>query len=1179
MKKTKVKTKKIIIILATLVFIMSVSLVINASIIENPTIIEFQDEVLYEMVKLELTSKPNDIKIQVNKDDETIPRLGIKLSEDDLNARTKLTLQGTSGYQVKNLSGIERFSNLAELDLSGNALTNIETALNLTKLQKLDISGNDLSGENKILDTVKQITGLTSLNLANTKIDSVEPISTLTNLNELTLSGNNLNTLAPISGLTSLKKLDISNNRSLPTLGHITTLEQLEELNVSNTGITNLYGVQEFAELRKLYASNITGLTKDDDRLANLYSLTKLEVLDLSSSGITETKDADGKVIQTANQAKVDFKKLATITTLKELYLENMGISSLNGLANFANLQILDLANNKIKSDALKNLILEQNDVVVEENVLKATHIELQDNEIIDISIFAKYPGDIKYLDLRRNHIYNTQPLSKHSLSERIDLRQQDIQFSIYDKAVEVNHYIILPEIIKSSKIEGSIVYSEADFTTTGIELNPNYTQPSEYNVIISPEKTKNDTLSIKINGGNADGTTLTYVIGLSASSSHNGYVTESLYFNDANLYQEMYTEITNNPTYQNYIKDSLEVVPSNIININRQVIDKIVLLYFDNKNIKDVTGLENCSKLEDLYLSGNDISSIDPLAACTKIKALILANNKNLKNNNSAIESMPGLTYLDLSNTGMTNIDSINNLVNNSRTISLYQLVISGNGLQDITGIENIRSLGKLEIANEQLDDEDIKLLENLTALTTLDISGNQVSNLSALTNLTNLTYLYLSNNKVESLEPLRGKVFTELNFESNKVKDITPLSSHNSINKLYMANNQIEDVTILDNISIEDEFSVGGQKITKTLDDNSEGEVSIQLPQIFRAARTEGNKVYTSAELEFTNCELDTTGENIIINMNSENREVAKVKINGGKATQTTLTVAIPLMANIEYSVPKDVPTNQNVTATISFNRDNVTILNNNGQKTYTFTENGEFTFEYIDEFGFEGSATAKVENIDKEAPLAKVTYKIENEKIIVTVEVNEEVAEVSGWNKTNIEGKVILTKTYENETTETIKLVDLAGNETEVKIEAKFYKDIITSDEVTVIEEETIVQDVQPNTKISEFMKKINAEMEYVITDSNGNTVSETTNVATGYQIKMANDKIYTIIVLGDCNGDGSADIIDIFRINSHRLKQNLIKQMIYEKAADVNNDGVADILDIFKINKYRLNGGTL
>ena len=63
MKKTKAKTKKIIIILATLVFIMSVSLVINASIIENPTIIEFQDEVLYEMVKLELTSKPNDIKI------------------------------------------------------------------------------------------------------------------------------------------------------------------------------------------------------------------------------------------------------------------------------------------------------------------------------------------------------------------------------------------------------------------------------------------------------------------------------------------------------------------------------------------------------------------------------------------------------------------------------------------------------------------------------------------------------------------------------------------------------------------------------------------------------------------------------------------------------------------------------------------------------------------------------------------------------------------------------------------------------------------------------------------------------------------------------------------------------------------------------------------------------------
>ena len=1261
MKRTKAKI--IGIIVAIFVLVMSASLIINASVIDNPTIIEFQDEVLYEMVKLELTSKPNDIKIQVNKDDETIPKLGIRLSDDDLNLITKLTLQGVSGYQVTNLNGIERFVNLTELDVSGNAIVNVEKILQLTKLEKFDISGNNLSGTNDgVLNTLSQMTGLTSLNLANTKIDSVEAISTLINLKELTLSGNNLNTLSPISGLINLTKLDISNNRSLPTLGHIQTLELLEELNISNTGITNLYGIQEFEQLRKLYASNITGLTKDDDRLASLYSvkedetivLSKLEVLDLSSSGITETTDADDKVIQSANQAKVDFKKLSAITTLKELYLENMGITSLNGLANFANLQILDLANNKIKSDHLEDLIIEKNDIVQEDNVLKATHIELQENDIIDLSIFGKYPGNIEYLDLRKNHIYNTQPLSKHSLSERIDLRQQDIQFSIYDKAVDVNHYIILPEILKSSKIQGSLVYTENDFTTTGIQLNPNYTQPSEYNVIISPEKTKNDTLSIKINGGNADGTTLKYVVGLSASSSHNGYVTESLFFNDDNLYQEILNEIDNNPKYKNYIGDSREVLPNKIININRKVIDQIDLLYIDNKSIKDVTGLENCSKLTDLYLSGNDISTINPLSACTLLVKLNLANNKNLKDNNSAIENMSKLTYLDLSNTGMTNINSINNLTNNLKTIKLYELVISGNGLQDINGIENIKSLGKLEIANEQLDDEDMDVLKNLTTLTTLDISGNQISDLSALTNLKNLTHLYLSKNSVESLEPLRGKIFTELDFESNKVKDITPLSSHNSINRLYMANNQIEDITILDNISIENEFSVGGQKIIKSLNNNSEGEVSVQLPQIFKAAKIEGNKIFTSADLEFTNCELDSSGENIIISMNSENTEVAKVKINGGKATQTTLTVAIPLKAEIQYSIPNDTPTQGNVTATISFNRTNVTILNNDGKNTYTFTDNGQFTFKYVDEYGFEGTATAVVENIDKVQPQGIVTQTVKDGKVIVTIQVSEEIAEISGWEKTiNKDGKIILTKVYEADSTETVKLVDLAGNESNVKVEVTIDKtapkitgvadgekystsvtpqvedqsevtikltkdgsvisnykigtpitdaglyvltvtdafgntttvsfeieisDIITSDEITVAEQELVIKNIDPKTTVLGLKSLLEAQMDYTIIDKNGNVVSKSAKVGTGYQIKMPTNKIYTLIVRGDCNGDGDATITDIFSINSHRLKVKSLSG-IYLQAADVNDDSKADIKDIFKINSYRLQGGEL
>lgn len=53
----------------------------------------------------------------------------------------------------------------------------------------------------------------------------------------------------------------------------------------------------------------------------------------------------------------------------------------------------------------------------------------------------------------------------------------------------------------------------------------------------------------------------------------------------------------------------------------------------------------------------------------------------------------------------------------------------------------------------------------------------------------------------------------------------------------------------------------------------------------------------------------------------------------------------------------------TNGTVDVTVSFSRPNITILNNGGSPTYTFATNGEFTFVYVDEYGFTGEAKAKV------------------------------------------------------------------------------------------------------------------------------------------------------------------------------------------------------------------------
>lgn len=81
-------------------------------------------------------------------------------------------------------------------------------------------------------------------------------------------------------------------------------------------------------------------------------------------------------------------------------------------------------------------------------------------------------------------------------------------------------------------------------------------------------------------------------------------------------------------------------------------------------------------------------------------------------------------------------------------------------------------------------------------------------------------------------------------------------------------------------------------------------------------------------------------------------------------------------PEIAEIIYDIPNI--TNQPVTAKIH-SKKNITITNNRGKDSYTFNENGEFTFEYLDEDGNNYSTTAVVNWIDKNPPRAKISYDI--------------------------------------------------------------------------------------------------------------------------------------------------------------------------------------------------------
>ena len=81
------------------------------------------------------------------------------------------------------------------------------------------------------------------------------------------------------------------------------------------------------------------------------------------------------------------------------------------------------------------------------------------------------------------------------------------------------------------------------------------------------------------------------------------------------------------------------------------------------------------------------------------------------------------------------------------------------------------------------------------------------------------------------------------------------------------------------------------------------------------------------------------------------------------------------------------KETLTNEDVTVNISFN-ENAKVINNGGKTTYTFKENGEFTFEFRDDAGNRATTTVAVNWIDKEAPTAELKYENIDNKVVVTV-----------------------------------------------------------------------------------------------------------------------------------------------------------------------------------------------
>ncbi len=89
----------------------------------------------------------------------------------------------------------------------------------------------------------------------------------------------------------------------------------------------------------------------------------------------------------------------------------------------------------------------------------------------------------------------------------------------------------------------------------------------------------------------------------------------------------------------------------------------------------------------------------------------------------------------------------------------------------------------------------------------------------------------------------------------------------------------------------------------------------------------------------------------------------------------------------AEIRYSTNK--PTTEPVTAYLVNESEDITIINNNMNREYTFNQNGDFTFEFIDKAGNKGTAKAIVDFIELKPTDAKITGDANKDGLITSTD----------------------------------------------------------------------------------------------------------------------------------------------------------------------------------------------
>lgn len=239
----------------------------------------------------------------------------------------------------------------------------------------------------------------------------------------------------------------------------------------------------------------------------------------------------------------------------------------------------------------------------------------------------------------------------------------------------------------------------------------------------------------------------------------------------------------------------------------------QLLWLYLNGNRISDIMPLSELENMEYLGLSGNRISDISPLSGLEGLRELDLSDNEIEKID--ALEGKENLSTLCLDKNRLTDLSALvfcrnmetfsadNNRLSSlkgcEQMIDLKELSAAHNSIVDISALKNCSRLRNISLRDNRI--VDLSALSNHFAeLEQLDISENEVEDLTCLESCTAMTVLLADHNNLTGLQGIESMAeLIGLTAYDNQITDIGALSMASGIRYLDLGKNQIRDISAI--------------------------------------------------------------------------------------------------------------------------------------------------------------------------------------------------------------------------------------------------------------------------------------------------------------------------------------------------------------------------------------------